>query len=576
MNRRKFLQNSTHTALSASLISGFTFEQITPQSPRLRPGENLLPALIQENDRGLKVLLARQQTTRGHTHFGGIPTAQGLHHAMTAAVFIQRLASAHIEPNSTYYQAEELELALDRALTFLESVQHADGTIDLITTNFHSTPDTAFVVEPLCLGYGLLKDSLGNKDMLGKWENFLLKAGKALSVGGIHTPNHRWVVCMALARLHDLFPNPAYLQRIEEWVGEGIDIDPDGQYTEKSTHVYSPLTNRCLITMARLLERKEFLKPVAKNLEMTLYYLHPDDSIVTEASRRQDQYQKGTLQNYYYPYRFMALKKPDGRFAALADRIPQILPLSSLTRNLAYFQEDKTLNDPLPPLEDLPTSFSRSFPHSQLVRIRRDRWDVTILADNATFLTFQHGSAVLQGMRIASAFFGKGQFRSEGLEESENGFVLRQNLTGPYYQPFPKERLPGDGDWEKMPRSLRPQSEVQKLVAEVRIEEIESGLRIAYDWRGTEGVPVCIELGFAKGGSLSGVTTLADQEGAYLLEGEKGSYRMGKEAISFGPGAAAHSWTQLRGALPKLKADSVYITGYTPFSGVLEIKAVEG
>ena len=575
MNRRNFFLNSVGSALSASLLTGFSFDALMSPSPSLKPGENLRDALIQENDRGLRILLDRQEATSDHFAFGGIPTSQGLYHAMSAAVFIQRIASAYIEPSSTFYQAQELELALDRALTFLNNAQHADGTIDLITTNFHSTPDTAFVVEPLCLGYLLMKDKLKDQDILGKWERFLSKAGEALSVGGIHTPNHRWVVCMALARLNSLFPTPAYLNRIEEWVGEGIDIDPDGQYTEKSTHVYSPLTNRCLITMARLLDREEFLDPVRRNLEMTLYYLHPDDTVVTEASRRQDQYQKGTLQNYYYPYLFMALKAEEGRFATLADRIPRRLPLSSLVRNLAYLQEDETLFNPLPPSVEPPTNFSRSFPHSQLVRIRRDQWDATLLAENATFLTFQHGAAILQGMRIASAFFGKGQFRSESLEETESGFILRQILSGPYYQPFPRDRLPEDGNWEKMPRSMRPQSEVQELEAEIRIEEMEQGLRIAYEWKGTAGVPVCIELGFAKDGNLSGVSTLANQKEVYLLEGERGVYRMGKDAISFGPGSAIHSWTQLRGALPKLNANSVYITGYTPFSGTLEIKAIQ-
>jgi hypothetical protein len=41
-------------------------------------------------------------------------------------------------------------------------------------------------------------------------KKYLLNAGEALSVGGIHTPNHRWVVSGALAWINSFFPNPKY------------------------------------------------------------------------------------------------------------------------------------------------------------------------------------------------------------------------------------------------------------------------------------------------------------------------------------------------------------------------------
>jgi hypothetical protein len=46
---------------------------------------------------------------------------------------------------------------------------------------------------------------------------------------------------------------------------------------------------------------------------------------------------------------------------------------------------------------------------------------------------------------------------------------------------------------------------------------------------------------------------------------------MGGSGIRFGMGQHAHGWTQLRGALPKLAQQSVYITSYSPFEYVLEI-----
>lgn len=402
----------------------------------LEPGESLFSALVKALDRQLPSLLQRQQQDPGHPGYGGIPDAYDLYHAMSAAMLVQQVGTSFANPDSPFFQAEALLAPMQRATDFLLKKQHADGTIDLISTNFHSPPDTAFVAEPLCLAYGLLQSMQlpALAPILEGLAAFLRQAGQALRVGGIHTPNHRWVVSMALARINALFPSQTYVDRINRWLGEGIDIDPDGQYTERSTHVYSPLTNRCLITLARLLERPSLLDPVRKNLRMTLYYLHPDGEIVTEASRRQDQYQSGTLQPYFYPYRYMAIRESDGPFAAVSQQIPQRIPLEQLTRNLAYMLEDPSLTQPLPAATPLPEDYRKAFSHSQLVRIRRKEKDATLLAANPVFFTFQHQNAVLQGIRLASAFFGKGQFETLQIEEEKDrSFVLRQRLEGPYY-----------------------------------------------------------------------------------------------------------------------------------------------
>ena len=49
------------------------------------------------------------------------------------------------------------------------------------------------------------------------------------------------------------------------------------------------------------------------------------------------------------------------------------------------------------------------------------------------------------------------------------------------------------------------------------------------------------------------------------------NYIYGTDTITFGPGLREHAWTQLRGALPKLDADCVYFTGFTPFNLTIEI-----
>lgn len=574
MHRRDFLRWT-----GAGMVFGPSLSDLLPiqLNSALLPkdaGDDILPFLIREHDLAVERLLERQSHTPNKRGDGGMPNGYGIETPGGTAVFIQYMATAFILKESRFFQDKVFISPLNRAVRFLLRTQHEDGTIDLYSTNFHSTPDTGFVVEPLCIAYGLLREE-ENADLtpfMEQLKRFLLNAGKALSIGGIHTPNHRWVVCMALARLNHLFPNKAYTNRIETWLNEQIDIDPDGQYTEKSTNIYTPLTNRCLITIARLLDKPELYKHVRKNLEMSLYYLHPNGEIATEASGRQDKYQVGSLRNYFYPYRYMALLDRNGKFAAMARMIPQVLPIAQLVRDLGYMQEDKLLLADLPDSAELPTDYEKMFTHSALARIRREDRDATILAENPTFFTFQKGEAVLQGLRFAGAFFGKGQFVGDHLSRGEEGYVLKQYMEGPYYQPYPVDQLPGDGNWHNMPRSNRPQSEIQIYQAQAIIRETDEGFQVEIDISGTDHVPVAIEMAFRHGGTLTGVQTVKGIPDAYLLPEGTATYQYGKDQITFGTGQAEHTWTQLRGAQAKLDAMSVYVTGYTPFRWTLEVK----
>jgi hypothetical protein len=116
-----------------------------------------------------------------------------------------------------------------------------------------------------------------------------------------------------------------------------------------------------------------------------------------------------------------------------------------------------------------------------------------------------------------------------------------------------------------MPKSNRPQSEIQKLETTVIITEENGKFNMEIDIQGTENVPVAVELAFRHGGTLSNVGTVENIPDAFVLSSGHGQYQMGNEVITFGPGQAEHTWTQLRGALPKMEAQCVYLTGFTPY-----------
>lgn len=527
--------------------------------------------LINLNDQQLTPVRALRIRDAANPAFGGLKDGEDIPNPQSTADFIRRAACAMSCTESSYYQSKELLQQIQEAVQYLLRVQHTDGTLDLPATNFHSTPDTGFIVKRLTTGYSLLvrSETPGMEEVLTVFKSFLLRAGEALVAGGIHTPNHRWVVSAALTKLNRLWPDARYVARIDQWLAEHIDMDRDGQYNERSTLIYSPLTNRLLITIASGLNRPELLAYVRKNLAMTLYYLHPNGELVTEASGRQDKALVGTPEGYYYAYRYMALQDKNGEMAAMCQLIEKTI-LPKAVYYLDYLLDDPSLWRELPAPKPLPTDYVRAYPQSGVVRIRRGGWDSTILSANPVWLTLHKGNAVLQGIRLAASFFGKGQFQTEAISKQGDSWVLTQSLEGPYYQPYPPDAIPADGDWEKMPRSNRKQSEVQQLQSRVTIQETPGGVQAQIQISGTEGVPVTLELIFRPGGTFSGVTRHPNREDAYLLS-ESGTYTVQSDTIAFGPGKALHKGVQLRGALPAMNAPTVYLTGFTPFVHTLTL-----
>lgn len=575
MNRRDFLHyTGTASLISSGIISPKTLLAIKP-FPKFNGFDELRDHLVNLNDEQVPKILERQTLDSGSKYYGGVIDNWKIHTPQSTNGLIKILASAYSIENSKYYKKASLVEPMMLAAKYLLNVQHKDGTIDLLSTNFRSTPDTAFVVEHTWHSYQFIRRTKTEetKELLELLKEFMLKAGEAFVVGGIHTPNHRWVVSMALAMLNHSFPDDRYKKRIDEWLREGVDIDDDGQYEEKSTYIYTPLTNRCLINIAMYDKRPELLDIVDKNLDMMLYYVHPNGEVATEASGRQDQFRVGFMEHYYVPYKFAAASnKGKGKFWAMVEMIEKTVPEKLLTYLPYFFLNPWLQNDyHKKSVGIIPDSYIKEFPNSKLARIRRGNIDATILADNPTFFTLSKGNAVLASVRLASAFFGRGQFKAERVERMGDSFVLKWNFTWGYFQPLPEGEkanyeLPFDVD-----RRRREKSEVQDMSAQVTISEKSGIFELNFEVDGTPNVPLAIEFGFRNGGELSGLKKSPHFEKTFLFDGKKASYSFENDQIVFGPGQADHEWTAIRGGLPKPDADCVYITGFSPFKKKIQI-----
>ena len=355
MNRRTFV-NTSLLAFSALPFSNIYF------SKESKPAWILEWIKIQ--DKQLPNYQKYKVIQKENKYFGGYMDDAELPNPHSTVGFIGKACMLWACEESVFYQQPSLVPDIELALISLLKMQHTDGTIDLLSTNFHSTPDTAFVLEDIIPAYHFIKERnhKNTEKLLSLLKQFILNAAEALTIGGIHTPNHRWVVCASLTRINELFPNEKYIQRINQWLAEHIDLDPDGQYTEKSTNGYSPIVNRSLITMAVGLNKPALLDAVKKNLIMTFYYVHPNGEVVTEASNRQDKGTIGNMHKYYHVYRYMAIKFQDGTMTSMCRLIEKTSTPEQLAGFLDIFLEDPGLWQELPPSKPLPTNYSREFP----------------------------------------------------------------------------------------------------------------------------------------------------------------------------------------------------------------------
>ena len=84
------------------------------------------------------------------------------------------------------------------------------------------------------------------------------------------------MVASGLALVHALHPDPALESAIDAYLAEGIDLSPDGEYSERSAGGYNAVINRSLILIAESIGRPDMLDYARKSLDTMLTFLQPD------------------------------------------------------------------------------------------------------------------------------------------------------------------------------------------------------------------------------------------------------------------------------------------------------------
>jgi hypothetical protein len=474
---------------------------------------------------------------------------------MRGAKILLSLATIQAAPGQ---ERSPLIDAATRRLVALRGRQSPSGLF-LGGDNLESPPDSAFTVNDACDAFSLLStppsaDGTGPAPhdvdrVLRMLEEIVWAATEPLLVGGVHTPNHRWEISAALARIHRSFPDPRLVERAEEWLAEGVDVDAVGLYSERSPNYAVHVSNPSLGLLADVLQKPELDEVVLRNLEATLSLIRPDETVETIQSRRQDQTASFPLSRYLAAFRDAAIRTGRGDFAAAARRAegerigdPELLAETLLNPRLL---------EQMPP-EDGRTSQSYFFDTVALAGRRSEAAEVVVyggsdygtqrqirsgLANNPTFCRFFAGAAILDSVRLSRSFFDMGPFRADRMRRvGEDDYVLEEAAQAAYYQPLTADDLRADGRYDleddgrfsaSMSFSKRRGESVTmatRITARLADDCVE--LEVAID---SPVLPWSLEFAFREGGVLEG--GVADGDGTWILPEGRGTYRVGRNAI---------------------------------------------
>ncbi|MCG7379943.1 hypothetical protein MH215_23360 [Paenibacillus sp. ACRSA] len=569
--------------------------------------------LVDSNDRAVERGMARQMLDPENRYYGGtIDPYTGVawvNHTTGTPTDMCYWGAALSNPDSIYYRDEALLDRLLLATEFVLRLQHEDGSISPGWTNYHSPPDTAFVV----VGYSQLYQLLVKQEwealepVLKNMRLFLKRTIPVMLTGGCHTPNHRWVLCAALGFLHDIFGLEEAVQRAEQWLAEGIDITPDGEWTERSNGIYNAVSDIMLIHAARLLGRPELLEPVRLNLRMMVYLVHPTGEIVTDYSGRQDLGSIHDLSSYYLPYAILAQLDGDPIFAGMAAQAdstltdPGVCSVNALVRLLLEpeLQQTSGSQDVLPEQYEvmLNEHFVRAnylnqmeavghhgrISHSRMhtdfgapvARIRNGETSVTVMTEVPPFFALRHGKVRLLAVQLAS-FFNPGYIPMQDMTRLPQGYRLTGEQKKGYYGPVPTNQLPETAaseisPWYLLPHQSRRLTHEQTFRVGAEVLHTENGWTMHLTGEEPEDIMMQLSFVFGSEGELTYEDGTETSDGHHLWSSGNLRYTCGEDWIEISGGETGHLASSVREAKLPEKCKIVLVNFMTPFDKTIQL-----
>jgi hypothetical protein len=499
-----------------------------------------------------------------------------------------RLALAYMHGESAHFLSEKIRAALEASLAYMERWQRPDGCFDLSGCNFASPPDTAFMINAaLFAWWALEKRGVPEARWLrGPMYRLIDSAASGIAAGGFHTPNHRWAIASCLAHCWKITGRGELMARAETYLSEGLDINEDGEFAERSAGNYNQVNDDQMIRLYLATGDAKYLESARRNLEMMYAYIDPDDSVFTNNSTRQDRGRKVYMDSYYELYLMAGWLLQDKRLGAMAEWIYRSCQRRGVKPGgvewLLLYPEADGYGSDCPDESFSPPflKYDRSFRESAITRVRDGNISWTLMLGKANFLYFQHGSFPMY-MVVYSNICDQRNFKPETIERVDGGYRLRARAEGWYYLPWDPDDpdKPPTSDWWAMDNErTREKTYGLPLITTVTVVSREGGIDVRVHTEGIDRLPLRVEIGFAAPCRVRTDSFLLDGKAGESIVALRGYAEVAGprgEMITIGPLFGSHGLLgRSEGAYPQSGDHfTMYLTATTPVDKTLEIRA---
>ena len=485
---------------------------------------------------------------------------------------------------------DELFSRIQKSIAFQKNWQRPSGLIDLVSVNWESPPDTGFAVQLFCPVVEFARQLADKNPQAAEIAETLGEFVRTAAIGmigrGFHTPNHRWVVCSALSQAMTLFPDLAAREYVDSILTETIDINDDGEFTERSTGIYNAVCDRGLRFIADNLNKPELLDHVRKNLEIMTYLFHDDGTVVTSISNRQDRGNRLVPVGIADSFFDMANRDNDGRWASIADQLvakgtdaphsPWLI--QTFASNPGYRTADLKRTP-------IPDNYTKLYPVSGLWRVKRGKLSATAATGNRGAFAIRYGDVNLTSIKFSGTYMNTTNFEADTLEAIPSGIRMTQRggqrqinhlppgaLTPGYDLPLNKP-VPV-GTFSEV-RGTRERWTLPLIDLILEITEVESGFDLCYRTEGgLDRVPIEIEFAIEAPGEWeteNQVIPVLNGQSSILKSG-KGIFHRENEGISIGPGSNDHRHRNMRNSEPSENCFRVLVTLQTPVDHTIALR----
>ncbi len=493
---------------------------------------------------------------------------------------LSHLIVSWVTPASRFYHSRALREAVESAFHYLLGHQRPGGCLDLTSCNFASAPDTAFTMNAMISAWYLAEKDAEAETLRGLMRSLIESCCEGVMNGGFHTPNHRWAISACLKHAAKICGREDFSHKADVYLGEGLDIDENGEFAERSTGTYNAVNDDQMIRLYLATGDKTYLEAARSNLLMMLSYIDPDGSVFTNNSTRQDYGKKVYLESYYILFLLTGYLLGDEALAAYSEYCWDVCEAHGITPRalswLALYPDLEAFGKRQKPDLDKIRQGKKLYLKSGIGRMRRGDVSCTVMSGRPNFLYFQHGENTLY-LVLYGNVCEKRNFVPTKLEETENGFRVSARAESWYYLPYDGDGPATTDWWEMNSAETRKKLISDALTTTVEVSWAGDGVDVHIRTEGLTHVPVRLEWGFLPGNTLRSEHFLLDTApggSMTVCGGSLQAVNARGECVSVGPAFARHNvLNRMGGAYPlSEKHFTVFFTDYSPFDRTVSLR----